>query len=178
MRRGDVDCEVAEKFSVRIEDLDEAVAAVGNVYIVLSIDGDAVRDAELTGLIAGFAPGFEPVAVLVDFGDAGIDVAIADVSIAGGVPGDVGDLAEHAVNGRERRLDVLWRFGALIGSLLFAAEGHNDVTFLTEFDNHVRAFVGDPNVVVPIDLDGVGKGPGGKMMADLAEKFSVGVKFA
>ena len=62
-----------------------------------------MRGVELAGLVAGLAEGLEPVAVLVDLGDARIDVAVADVGVAGGVPGHVGDLAELAVDGRERR---------------------------------------------------------------------------
>src|SRR5256886_2929931 len=68
--RGNIDCELAEKLSVGIENLDAAVAAVGDINVVLRIDGDAVRDVELAGLIAGFAPGLEPIAVLIDLGDA------------------------------------------------------------------------------------------------------------
>src|SRR4029077_11726523 len=46
-----------------------------------------------------------------------------------------------------------------------------------EFDNHVRAFVGNPDVVILVDFDGVGEGPGVKMVADFAENFSVWRKF-
>src|SRR5260370_23279577 len=112
--------------SVGVESLDGAVAAIGDVNIVLRVDSDAVRDVELAGLIAGLAPGFEPVAVLVNFGDAGVDVAVADVRVAAGIPRDVGDLAEHSIDGRKRRLDVLERLGALLRSLLLAAENHDD----------------------------------------------------
>src|SRR2546425_4760381 len=175
--RGDIDGEFAKEFSVRIENLDAVVAAVGDVNIVLRVDSDAVRSAELAGLIARFAPGPEPVAVLVDLGDARIDVAVADVSVAGGIPRDVGDLAKHSIDGRKRRLDVLERLGAFIGGFLLAAEDHDDATIGIELDDHVRAFVGDPDVVVLIDFDGVGERPGVEVVADFAEEFSVGSKF-
>ena len=58
----------------------------------MRVDGDAMRRVELPWLIAGFAPGLQPVPFFVDFGDARIDVAIADIRVAGGVPGHVGDL--------------------------------------------------------------------------------------
>src|SRR5258708_4044082 len=104
---GNIDSDSADEFSVGIEDLDAAVATVGDVDVVLGIDGDAVRGVELTGLIARLAPRLEPVAVLVDFCDARIDIAIADVGVARRVPRNVGDLAEHSIDGRQRRLDVL-----------------------------------------------------------------------
>src|SRR6266852_4962895 len=64
---GNIDGDDAKEFSISIEDLDAAVAAVRDVNIVVRIDRDAVRGVVLAGLVAGFAPGFEPVAVLVHF---------------------------------------------------------------------------------------------------------------
>ena len=170
---GNIDRELAEKFSTGVEDLDAAVATIGDVDVVVCIDGDAVRGVELAWLVTRFAPGLEPIAVLVDFGDARIHVAVADVGVPGGVPRDVGNLTEHSIDGRKRRLDMPERFSAFVGSFLLAAKDHNDATFRIELDDHVGAFVGNPNVVVPIDLDGVGEGPGVEMVADLAEEFSV-----
>src|SRR5216684_3328402 len=171
---GNIDGDAAMEFSVGVEDLDTAVAAVRDVDIVLRVDRDAVRGVELAGLIAGFSPGLEPVAVLVDFGDAGIDVAVADISVASRSPRDVGNLAEHAVDGRQRRLDVFEGFGAFVGGFLLASKDHDDAAFGIKFDDHVRAFVGDPDVVVLVDFYGVREGPSVKVMADFAEKFSVG----
>src|SRR5712692_7554190 len=76
------------------------IGAVGDVDVVVRVDANVVGSVELAGLIAGLAPGFEPDAVLVGLGDAGIDVAVADVGVAGGVPSHVGDLAKHAVDRR------------------------------------------------------------------------------
>src|SRR6266403_1064157 len=50
---GNVNGDLAEEFSVGVEDLDAAVAAVGDVDIVLRVGGDAVRSVELAGLVAG-----------------------------------------------------------------------------------------------------------------------------
>ena len=81
-----VDRDLAEEFAVAVEDLDAAVAAVGHVDVSLRVGGDAVRRVELAGLVAGFAKGHEPFAVLVDLGDARVDVAVADVGVAGWRP--------------------------------------------------------------------------------------------
>src|SRR5260370_34003088 len=90
----------------------------------MRMDADVVRSVELAGLIAWLAPGFEPDAIPVGLGDAGIDVAVADVGVAGGVPSHIGDLAKHAVDRRERRLGMLERLGAFVGGFLFAGEDH------------------------------------------------------
>jgi len=83
-------------------------------------------------------------------------------------------LAEHTIGGRQGRLDVLEGLGAFVGGFLLAAEDHDDAALGDELDDHVRAFVGDPDVVVLIDLDGVREGPGVEVVANFAEKFSVG----
>jgi len=44
---------LAKEFSIDVEDLDAAVAAIGDVNVVVRIDGDAVRSVEL----AGWSPG-------------------------------------------------------------------------------------------------------------------------
>jgi hypothetical protein len=66
-----------------------------------------------------------------------------------------------------------WACG-FVGGLLLAAEDHDDASGGIEFDDHVRAFVGDPDVVVPVDTDGVSVGPGVEIAADLAEVGAVG----
>jgi len=104
-----------------------------------------------------------------------IDVAVADVGVACRVPRDVGDLAEQCHRREASALDVLERLGAFVRGFLLAAEDHDDAAFGIEFDDHVGAFIGDPDVVVLIDLDGVREGPGVEMVADLAEKFPSGV---
>src|SRR5260370_39529150 len=46
-----------------------------------------------------------------------------------------------------------------------------------ELDDHVGAFVGDPDVVVTVDSNGVSERPSVEIVADLAEEFSVRAKF-
>jgi hypothetical protein len=46
-----------------------------------------------------------------------------------------------------------------------------------ELDDHVGAFVGDPNVVFAIDANGMREGPGIEVVADFSEKFSIGGEF-
>ena len=71
---------------------------------------------------------------------------------------------------------MLQRAGAFVGGFLLAAEDHDHAAGRVELDDHVRAFVGDPDVVVFIDADGVGEGPGVEVVADLAEVVAVGVE--
>src|SRR5205807_9969923 len=72
---------------------------------------------------------------------------------------------------------VLQRFGAFIRSFLLAAEDERDAAFGIEFDHHVRALVGDPDVVLLVDFYGVCKRPSIEMMANFAEKLSVRAEF-
>src|SRR5207245_1890458 len=57
------------------------------------------------------------------------------------------------------------------------AKDQDDAAFGIELDHHVGTFIRDPDVVVLVDFDGMSEGPGVEMMADFAEKFSVGRKF-
>ena len=56
-----------ETLSIMKNALDAAVASVGNVYVSFGVDGDAVGSVELSRLVSGLAPRFDPVADLVDF---------------------------------------------------------------------------------------------------------------
>jgi hypothetical protein len=103
-------------------------------------------------------------------------VAVADIGIAGRVPGHVGHLAKISVARRQRRVWVLERRSVLVRGLLLAPEDHIDPTFRREFDHHVRALVGDPDVVLCIDFHGVGEGPGIKVVADFTQVIAVGVE--
>ena len=128
------------------------------------------------GPVPRLAPGLEPLAVLIDLGDARIDVAVADKSVAGLVPGDVGHLSEKAIVGRKRRVRMFeWR-GVLVRGFLFAPEHHVDPAFRGELDHHIRALVGDPDIVLGVDLHRVRERPGIEVMADLPQIIAVGVK--
>ena len=113
----------------------------------------------------------DPVAVLGELRDARVDVAVADVDVAVGVPGDVGRLAELAVDGRPRRRHARPRLG-LVRRFLLAAEHHRHVPFGVDADDHVRALVDGPEVVVLVEADGVRVRPGVEALADLAEELA------
>src|SRR5206468_648966 len=99
----DVDLHLAHELAALIEHLDAAVAPVGDINVALVVGGNAVRRVELSELSPSwFAVRADPVAVLVELGDARVDVPVADVDIALRIPGHVGGLAELAVDGRQR----------------------------------------------------------------------------
>ena len=64
--------------------------------------------------------------------------------------------------------------GAFVGGLLLAPEDHDDAACGVELDDHVGAFVGDPDVVLWIDSDGVREGPCVEVVPDLAKVGAVG----
>src|ERR1700728_4695437 len=102
----------------------------------------------------------------VVFGDPRIDITVADVGVALGVPGDIGRLAEQAVDRRQWRIDVFPRLGA-VGGFLAAAEYPLDAAGRIKLDDHVRALVDGPDVVILVDAHAMRKSPGIKTLADL-----------
>src|SRR5581483_4897094 len=148
-----------------------------HVDVPFGISGNAVRRAELAGSgAAGLAPRLHPVAILIVFGHARIDVPVADEDVALRVPGDVGRLPELPVHGRARRGDARPRPRFIRGFLL-AAEDHRHPAFRVEPDDHVRPFVHGPDVVVPVYAHRVRIRPRVKVFADLADEPAVGAEF-
>src|SRR5213596_2216914 len=76
-----------------------------------------------------------------------------------------------SVDWRARRVDALPWFGAIVRSFLLAAKHHRHAAFWIELDNHIRAFVDGPEVVLPIDAHRVCERPGVQILADLADVF-------
>ena len=77
---------------------------------------------------------------------------------------------------RKRRVRMFERRCVLVRGFLFASEHHLDPALGIELDHHVRALVGDPDIVVGVDLHCVRERPGIKVVADLPQIIAVGVK--
>src|SRR5207248_3664080 len=144
---GYINSDLAQKCTVTLEHLNAVISAIGDVDVVLRIDGDTMWSVELPRLIAGFTPGLQPTTIFVDLRNSRIDVTIADISVARSVPGHVRYLAEESVFGGQRRLHLFQRSGPLVRSFLLATEDHGNPSFRIELDHHVRALIGDPDVV-------------------------------
>src|SRR6266481_3561459 len=76
------------EISIDVKDLNAAVAAIGDIYVVIAIDADVVRIADMARIFVGVdtsrsitSPLLDPVAVLVELGDARIEIAVAYVNI-------------------------------------------------------------------------------------------------
>src|ERR1700745_3802599 len=65
---------------------------------------------------------------------------------------------------------------AFIRGFLLAAKDHHHAAGGIEFDDHVGAFIGGPDVVLRIDFHSVGEGPGIKVVADFADETAVGAE--
>src|SRR5579862_4105386 len=112
----------------------------------------------------------------VELGNPRIDVAVADVDIAVRVPGDIGRLAEQAVDRRQRWIDVL-PWPGIVSGFLAAAEHPLDAAGWIELDDHVRALVDGPDIVVLVDAHAMSEGPGVEALADLADEIALGSEF-
>src|SRR5882672_3365538 len=140
MRSGNgwhINFEHAQELSIGIEDLNATVGAIADVDIVVAVDHDGVRQAELPRLSALVAPGFYPVSVLVIFRDTRVDVSVGDVDVAFRIPGHVSGLAEQPISSGERRIWVPPRFGFFVRSFGAAPENHDYAACLIELDHHV-----------------------------------------
>ena len=136
-----------------------------------------MRESELPLRNSLFAPGLHPIAILVEFRDARIDVSVRDVDVAVGIPSHISGLAKHSVYRRERRIGVLPRFGSLVGRFRPASEDPDYPARWIELDNHVGALVDGPDVVVLVDAHGVGLGPGVEAFPDFAYELAFGTEF-
>ena len=135
-----------------------------------------VRQVELPGRRAALAPRLHPVAVLIVLGDARVDVAVADVEVAVRVPRDVGRLAEQAVHVRQRRIGMLPRPRVLVGGFLPPAVHLRHAPGAVELDDHVRALVDGPDVVVLVDAHRVRERPRVEVLADFADELALGAE--
>jgi hypothetical protein len=69
---------------------------------------------------------------------------------------------------------MMQRMGVLVGGFRLAAEHHHHLAVvLVELDDHVRALVGGPDVVVPVDAHGVRERPCVKVLADLTDEVAL-----
>ncbi len=167
-----VDRELPLKVAVRVEHLDAAVAAVGDVDVAAVVAGDRMQNVELSLPRPALAPRFHPASGLVDLHDARVVVAVGDEDVAVRVPRDVGRAIERSPPGPRhrprrrlhRRLDG---FGA-------AAEHHQHAPGRVELHDHVRAFVRRPEVAALVDADRVREGESVEILADLADERAVG----
>jgi hypothetical protein len=65
------------------------------------------------------------------------------------------------------------RLGTLVRRFLLSAKHHHHAACGVEFDDHVRALIRDPEVVVLVHLHRVRERPGIQVVSDLAKEFSV-----
>ena len=119
------------------------------------------------------APRLHPVAVLVVFGDARIDVAVGDVDVASESQATSVGWRKSPSIGGERRIGMAPRLGVFVGGFGAASKDPDDAAGRIELDDHVGAFVDGPDVVVLVDAHGVSFGPGVEALADLAQEFTL-----
>ena len=167
--------------AVGVEHLDAPVIPIGDVDIVLSIDGDIVRRVERSGVLgcmsaagAAHAPALHPVAVLVEFRHARVAIAVADEDVVARIPRHVGGTAEVAVDMRRRRSATRQRLEVigLVGSFLAASQVQRHVAGWIELRHGLRALVDDPEVVVPVEPNTVAVAEAVNVLADLTDVFA------
>src|SRR5215472_2239068 len=69
-----IDLDDILEIALAIEHLNAAIAAIGDINLAGGVGGDGMHCIELPGCVTRTAPLLDPVAVLIDFSDARIDV--------------------------------------------------------------------------------------------------------
>src|SRR5260370_23742630 len=69
---------------------------------------------------------------------------------------------------------MLQWFGSFVGGFQLAAEYHGDLAFRIEPDDHVRALVRGPDIVVLVHAHRVCERPGVQVVSDLTNELAVG----
>ena len=125
------------------------------------------------GSVAALAPRLHPSAVLVDLHHARVVVAVGDEDVAVAIPRDVGRTIERAPTAAAAACP------ARLGAAASTASARRPSTMrhfppATELDDHVRAFVGRPDVAVLVDAHRVSERETVEILADLANERAVG----
>src|SRR5262249_25609562 len=132
---------------------------------------------ELSRRFATLAPCLYPVAVSIDLDDPGIVIAVADKDIACRVPRHVSRPVEKAGPCRRSRRARPGLFGAALDQFPFPAQYHQHLALGVELDDHVRALVHAPDVVVFVHPDHMGEVKSVQILSDLSQKLAIAVKF-
>ena len=136
-----------------------------------------MRKVELSGLVAAHAGGFHEPPALVVLDDARVSVAVGDEDVALGVPGHVGRPVERVRLVRARVAALSAQVGELLERFGPAAERDDDAAGGVELDHHVRPFVDHPDVVVPVDADGMREDEPIEALPQLADERAGLVEF-
>ena len=136
-----------------IEDLDALVLAIHHPQQPLGIDGDAVRDLELTRALALAAPRLEEPAGLVELEHPRVAVrswrvSLHDEDVAVARDGNIVRLIQLA---RSRRLVPL-------AGLSLRAQREQRLSGGTELHDNVSADIGGPQVAFAVDAQAVRSG--------------------
>src|SRR5712671_4314644 len=172
--------------AVVVEDLDAVVVAVGDIDIALRVNRNAADIVELALAGALLAPAFDEFAVLVEFGDARIALAVGDENVALGIPGDIGRTVEDVLRPPSARCTGRpaatfptagrSRTGGNVDRLGLSAEQHDLTALLIEFHDHVGHLIDHPDIVLRIDAYLIGEHEPVGVLADFADEASVAIE--
>src|ERR1700758_311536 len=134
-----------------------------------------MRCAELARRRSLAAPGLNEHAILIEFRHPRGYRAIGYEDIPGGVPSHIGR-AEEIVPGETSAAAPslgVRRTNGIVDRLRFSAHGHHHAAFWIKFDDHVRAFIHYPDVVLRVDAHGVRLNKPIESLPDFADIFTI-----
>ena len=113
--------------------------------------------------------------MLVNLYDARVAVSVGDEDVTREVPRHVRGPVEGAPS-RRRWRRARGRGHCGLHRFVATAQHHHYTTGRVELDDHVRAFVGRPDVVVRVDPHRVGERKAVQVLADLAKERALGTE--
>src|SRR5580704_11192454 len=166
------------QIQIAIENLDSAIAAIAHIYIPLCVRRDGMRGIKLEGCRSEATDRLDKFAVLVVLYDPRIPVPVRNKNVAGRIPGDVCGTIEYVrLSGRwwrARRRCGVSPAGPGFG---FSPQSHCYTSLRVKLDNHVRAFIHNPDVVLGIRADDMSHLKGIQPFSNLTQIFSGLIEF-
>src|SRR5262249_29097865 len=150
--------DLAYRLQVVVEHLIAIVGAIGDPDVALQVHLQTVGQVEFPRTAAGLFTAClrQEAAIFVILHDAVVAVTVGDKDVALRLPADIGRAAELVfLRGAIRRLRSDGQHAQ--NGERSPAEHHQHFAFGAEFDDHVRAFVDGPDVVVLIDAHRMGE---------------------
>ena len=138
--------------ALRVENLDAAVAAVGDIDDVVIVDHNTVRGVEVARLVATPAPVLDEVAILIELGNARIAVSVGDEHAAILAPGDVRLLIEGGLVGR----GALNHMRQPSPGLRVCSQRAHGAAFGVEAENFVIGGIHVPEIALRIEAHDMG----------------------
>src|SRR5207302_9390128 len=138
--------------ALSIENLDAAIATVGDINDVVIVDHQTVRSVEVARLAAALTPGLDEISVLIELGDSRIAVPVGDKHAAILAPADIRLLIEGGLAGS----GTLNHMRQPSPGLRICSQRAHGAAFGVEAENFVIGGIHVPEIALRIEAHNMG----------------------